>query len=136
MTGFRTSADGRHRLRARLARTDLTVDRVVSGALTRQRDTVEPVLAALGWPASRLRIDERLDEYNHVGVMALYTSEVTFETATADGERGRALQSTLEEAMGAGSPGTTGTGRPTRRSSAGSWTRSRNWPLHRARRSR
>src|SRR5215475_10141502 len=45
---------------ARLARTDLTVDRVICGGLTRQRDTAEPLLAALGWPASRLRIDDRL----------------------------------------------------------------------------
>jgi len=95
---------------ARLARTDLAVDRVVSGALPRQRDTAEAVLAALGWPASRLRIDERLDEYDHVGVMALYTSEVTFETATADGERGRALQSTLEEAIGRWIAGDSGDG--------------------------
>ena len=95
---------------ARLARTDLAVDRVVSGALTRQRDTAEAVLAALGWPASRLRIDERLDEYDHVGVMALYTTEVTFETATADGERGRALQSTLEEAIGRWIGGDSGDG--------------------------
>ena len=95
---------------ARLARTDLAVDRVVSGALTRQRDTAEAVLAALGWPASRLRIDERLDEYDHVGVMALYPSEVTFETATADGERGRALQSTLEEAIGRWIAGDSGDG--------------------------
>src|SRR5256885_5325369 len=87
---------------ARLARTDLTVDRVVSGALTRQRDTAEAVLAALGWPASRLRIDERLDEYDHVGVMALYTSEVTFETATADRGRGRAPQAPLAEAVWGG----------------------------------
>jgi len=85
---------------ARLAGIDLPVDRVVSGALTRQRDTAEPVLAALGWPGSRLRIDARLDEYDHVGVIARHTTEVTFATATADGETGRALQSTLEEAIG------------------------------------
>ena len=85
---------------ARLARTDLTVGRVVSGALTRQRDTAEAVLAALGWPTSRLRVDARLDEYDHVGVMARHTTEVTFATATAEGEAGRALQSTLEEAIG------------------------------------
>ena len=96
---------------ARLARTDLAVDRVVSRALTRQRDTAEAVLAALGWPASRLRTDERLDEYDHVGVMALYTSEVTFETATVDGARGRALQSTLEEAIGRWIAGETEIGR-------------------------
>src|SRR6201989_1278565 len=47
---------------ARLARTDLVIDRMVSGGLTRQRDTAQAVLDALGWPASRLRIDERLDE--------------------------------------------------------------------------
>jgi broad specificity phosphatase PhoE len=93
---------------ARLARTDLAVDRVVSGALARQRGTAEAVLAALGWPASRLRIDERLDEYDHVGVMARHTTEVTFETATADGARGRALQSTLEEAIARWMSGETG----------------------------
>jgi broad specificity phosphatase PhoE len=85
---------------ARLAGTDLVVDRVVSGALTRQRDTAQAVLAALGWPGSRLRVDDRLDEYDHVGVMARHTPEITFATATASGEAGRALQSTLEEAIG------------------------------------
>ena len=85
---------------ARLAGTDLAVDRMVSGGLTRQRDTAQAVLDALGWPASRLRIDERLDEYDHVEVMARHTTEVTFQTATAEGEVGRALQSTLEEAIG------------------------------------
>ena len=93
---------------ARLAGIDLPVDRVVSGALTRQRDTAEPVLAALGWPGSRLRIDERLDEYDHVGVMAQHTTEVTFSTATTEGEAGRALQSTLEEAIGRWISGETG----------------------------
>ena len=85
---------------ARLARTNLVIDRMVSGGLTRQRDTAQAVLDALGWPASRLRIDERLDEYDHVEVMAQHTTEVTFATATAEGEVGRALQSTLEEAIG------------------------------------
>ena len=87
---------------ARLAGTDLVIDRVVSGALTRQRDTAQAVLAALGWSASQLLLDDRLDEYDHVGVMARHTSKVTFATATAtaSGEAGRALQSTLEEAIG------------------------------------
>lgn len=93
---------------ARLAGTDLALDRVVSGALTRQRDTAEAVLAALGRPSSQLRIDDRLDEYDHVEVMARHTTEVTFETATASGERGRALQSTLEEAIGRWISGETG----------------------------
>jgi broad specificity phosphatase PhoE len=84
---------------ARLARTDLVIDRVVSGALTRQRDTAQAVLAALERPASQLLLDDRLDEYDHVGLMARHTTEVTFATATASGEAGRALQSTLEEAI-------------------------------------
>ena len=87
-------------LGARLARTDLTIDRVVSGALRRQRDTAQAVLAALGRPGSQLRTDGRLDEYDHVEVMARHTTEVTFATATASGAAGRALQSTLEEAIG------------------------------------
>src|SRR5580692_7484041 len=93
---------------ARLARTDVVIDRVVSGGLTRQRDTAQALLAALGWPASRLLIDERLDEYDHVEVMARHTTEVTFSTATAEGEVGRALQSTLEEAIGRWISGETG----------------------------
>ncbi len=93
---------------ARLAAADLAVDRVVSGGLTRQRDTAQAVLAALGRPGSELQIDERLDEYDHVGVMARHTAEITFETATASGETGRALQSALEEAIGRWISGGTG----------------------------
>ena len=93
---------------ARLAAADLAVDRVVSGGLTRQRDTAQAVLAALGRPGSELQIDERLDEYDHVGVMARHTAEITFETATASGEAGRALQSTLEQAIGRWISGETG----------------------------
>ena len=93
---------------ARLAAADLAVDRVVSGGLTRQRETAQAVLAALGRPGSELQIDERLDEYDHVGVMARHTAEITFETATASGEAGRALQSTLEEAIGRWISGETG----------------------------
>jgi broad specificity phosphatase PhoE len=85
---------------ARLAETDLVVDRVVSGALIRQRDTAQAVLAALGRPGAELQTDERLDEYNHVGVLARHTGEITFEAATVSGESGRALQSALEEAIG------------------------------------
>jgi broad specificity phosphatase PhoE len=86
---------------ARLAEADLVVDRVVSGALTRQRDTAQAVLAAVGRPGSELRIDERLDEYDHVGVMARHTAGITFETTMASGESGRrALQSALDEAIG------------------------------------
>jgi broad specificity phosphatase PhoE len=93
---------------ARLARTDMTIDRVVSGGLTRQRDTAQAVLAALGRPESQLQTDERLDEYDHVGVMAQHTDAITFETTGAGGEAGRALQSTLEEAIGRWISGETG----------------------------
>ena len=93
---------------ARLAAADLAVDRVVSGDLTRQRDTAQAVLAALGRPESELQIDERLDEYDHIGVMARHTAEITFETATATGEARRALQSALEEAIGRWISGGTG----------------------------
>jgi len=95
-------------LGARLARTDLAIDRVVSGALRRQRDTAQAVLAALGRPLAELQTDERLDEYDHVEVLARHTTEVTFATATASGETGRALQSTLEEAIGRWISGETG----------------------------
>lgn len=105
---------------ARLAAADLTVDRVVCGTLTRQRDTAEALLAALGGggaggegapqgggPAGGgLRVDGRLDEYDHVGVMA-GTARVSFETAGADG---RALQSALEEAIGRWMSGSGGAG--------------------------
>ena len=40
--------------------------------------------------------------------MARHTAEITFETATASGEAGRALQSTLEEAIGRWISGETG----------------------------
>src|SRR6266567_4158502 len=85
---------------ARLAAADLVVDRVVSGALTRQRDTAQAVLAALGRPGTELQTDDRLDEYDHIGVMARHTGEITFSTASASGESGRALQSALEDAIG------------------------------------
>ena len=93
---------------ARLAGTDLVVDRVVSGALTRQQDTAQAVRAALGWPGSRLGVDDRLDEYDHVEVMARQATGVSLSTAAAGSEAGRALQSTLEAAIGRWISGETG----------------------------
>ena len=85
---------------ARLAGPGLTIDRVVAGELSRQRDTAEAIMKALGRPLSELGTDGRLDEYDHVAVMARHDAGISFANATADGERGRQLQSALEEAIG------------------------------------
>jgi len=85
---------------ARLAESDLTIDRVVAGALSRQRDTAEAIMTALGRPLDDLTVDDRLDEYDHVTVMARHDAGISFANATAEGERGRTLQSALEEAIG------------------------------------
>jgi broad specificity phosphatase PhoE len=82
----------------RLARADLKLDRVACGAMARQRDTALAVLAELGLPGSGLQADDRLDEYDHVGVMTAHTSDVSFETATP--ESGREVQAALDEAIG------------------------------------
>ncbi len=55
---------------ARLARADLRVSQAWCGALARQRDTARTVLAELGLPPGELRTDDRLDEYDHLGVLA------------------------------------------------------------------
>ena len=55
---------------ARLARADLRVGQAWCGALARQRDTARTVLAELGPPPGELRTDDRLDEYDHLGVLA------------------------------------------------------------------
>ncbi len=99
----RLSDLGRRQARAvgaRLAGAGVTIDRVVAGALSRQRDTAEAILTALGRPLSDLAIDDRLDEYDHVTVMARHEAGISFADATAHGERGRALQGALEEAIG------------------------------------
>jgi broad specificity phosphatase PhoE len=85
---------------ARLGGPGLTIDRVVAGELSRQRDTAEAIMNALGRPRSELGTDGRLDEYDHVAVMARHDAGISFANATADGERGRQLQSALEEAIG------------------------------------
>ena len=82
------------------------------------------MLAALGWPESGLATDGRLDEYDHVGVMAQHTPDITFADSTADGESGRRLQSTLEEAISRWMSGGPVTPRAMRPSSAGRWARS------------
>ena len=82
----------------RLRTADLDVARIVCGALVRQCDTAAPIVAALGLPASRLEIDDRLDEYDHAGVFDANSSEVRFETARGT-ESPRVLQSALDTAI-------------------------------------
>jgi broad specificity phosphatase PhoE len=98
---------------ARLARADLAVHYVVCGALVRQRDTATVLMAEMGMPESHLRIDERLDEYDHVGIMAAYQPGVSFETAATAQERQR-IQPALDEAIvrWAAADDGTGTGYP------------------------
>jgi broad specificity phosphatase PhoE len=72
---------GRHQARAtgtRLAAADLAIDRVTCGALTRQGDTAAEIMAMLPDTAHEAgpepakfgpHIDDRLDEYDHVGVL-------------------------------------------------------------------
>lgn len=89
---------------ARLARADLVVDRVTCGALARQRDTAAAVMAMMPdlAPGSGLVVDDRLDEYDHVGVLAgLFgadASAVSVEGANAGGPE-RGLQPALDEAI-------------------------------------
>jgi broad specificity phosphatase PhoE len=80
---------------ARLARADLSIGQVWSGALARQQETAGAVLAELGRPPGDLRTDDRLDEYDPAGILG--TSE-PFAGATTPGSR-RALQVTLDEAL-------------------------------------
>ena len=83
---------------ARLAGADLIVDRTVCGAMMRQRDSAVIVMKEIGLGESNLQIDDRLDEYDHVGVMAAHPAEISFATATTP-ERARTVQSALDEAI-------------------------------------
>jgi broad specificity phosphatase PhoE len=98
----RLSEIGQHQARQtgnRLAHTDLNIARVVCGAMHRQRDTALAIMAELGLPESQLRTEDRLDEYDHAGVLAEHdSSPISFETATTAQSR-RALQSALDEAI-------------------------------------
>ncbi len=92
---------GRRQARAagdRLARADLDIGPVVCGSLVRQRDSATAVLAGLGRSSDDLAVDDRLDEYDHVGVLAAHSSTVTFEGATT-ADANRAVQSALDEAI-------------------------------------
>lgn len=80
---------------ARLARADLSIGQVWSGALARQHQTARAVLAELGRPPGDLRTDDRLDEYDPAGILG--TSD-PFAGVTTPQSR-RALQVTLDEAL-------------------------------------
>jgi broad specificity phosphatase PhoE len=84
---------------ARLARADLRVSQAWCGALARQRDTARTVLAELGPPPGELRTDDRLDEYDHLGVLAADRAGDPFASAVTPESR-LALQSALDEAIG------------------------------------
>jgi len=84
---------------ARLARADLRVGQAWCGALARQRDTARTVLAELGPPPGELRTDDRLDEYDHLGVLAADRAGDPFASAVTPESR-LALQSALDEAIG------------------------------------
>ncbi len=83
---------------ARLAQADASVRRVWSGGLVRQRDTAREAMAELGIPLGDLATDDRLDEYDHVGVLADHGTRNPFASAITPESR-RALQSALDEAI-------------------------------------
>jgi broad specificity phosphatase PhoE len=93
---------------ARLARADLRVSQAWCGALARQRCTARTVLAELGPPPGELRTDDRLDEYDHLGVLAAdHAGDIQAASRAGDPfasavtpESRLALQSALDEAIG------------------------------------
>jgi broad specificity phosphatase PhoE len=69
------SAVGRRQARSvgeRLAHADLSVERILCGTSARQRDTAGELVSALGFPEAHLRTDARLDEFDHVGLLAAH----------------------------------------------------------------
>jgi broad specificity phosphatase PhoE len=86
-------------LAAEVARRELTVDRIVSGTLARQRDTVVPVAALIGAPAS---IDPRWNEYDADDILDSYSESGVRLDRQSSGESHlttRAFQVVLEEAL-------------------------------------
>lgn len=83
---------------ARLAQADPGVHRVWCGGLVRQRDTAREAMGELGIPLADLGTDDRLDEYDHVGVLTGDSAGDRFASATTPHSR-RALQSALDEAI-------------------------------------
>jgi hypothetical protein len=84
---------------ARLVRADLSISQVWCGGLARQQETARAVLAELDRPLRDLRTDVRLDEYDPLGVLGGDIAGDPFAAATTPSSR-RALQTTLDEALG------------------------------------
>ena len=92
-------------LAADLARRRVRVDRVVSGALARQRDTAAPIAAAAG---VRATVDARWDEYATDAILARYSDTALRLGDPGAGRRGprpvagmssREFQDVLERAL-------------------------------------
>jgi broad specificity phosphatase PhoE len=66
--------------------------------MVRQYDTAAFVAAELGVPGDRIGIDDRLNEYDHVGVLSAHTTSVSF-ASTRTAEDRAALQSALDVAL-------------------------------------
>src|SRR3954447_24248574 len=94
------SAVGRrqaHAVGARLAHADLSVERIVCGTSARQRGTAGGIVAALGFPEEQLRTDARLDEFDHVGLLAARPAAGT--RAVRPTETGPEVPAALDEAI-------------------------------------
>jgi broad specificity phosphatase PhoE len=96
----RLSAVGRRQTRAvgvRLAHADLSVERVVCGTSARHRDTAGELVAALGFPEAQVQTDARLDEFDHVALLAARPPEAT--AAVRPAETGPEVPPALDEAI-------------------------------------
>ena len=94
------SAVGRRQARVvgeRLAHADLSVERIVCGTSARQRDTARELAAALGYPDAHLRTDARLDEFDHVNLLAAHPVARTAATHPPGTEPG--VPAALDEAI-------------------------------------
>jgi broad specificity phosphatase PhoE len=96
----RLSGVGRRQAQAvgvRLAHADLSVEHMACGTSARQRDTAGELVAALGFPEAQLRTDARLDEFDHVGLLAAHPSAGT--VAARPTETGPEVPAALDEAI-------------------------------------
>ena len=71
-------------LAAHLAGRGIRVDRLLSGALVRQRDTAAPIARATGLD---VEIDPRFDEYDSDGIVAAYASVTEAPASNKDFQR-------------------------------------------------